>query len=333
MNKAVGTLIALLILFSLTQCVSNPADAPPNAPVIDSLAFDSQWINVGSTTLVTCVLDSESNENLSYDWHADAGQIIGQGSTIKWSAPNEANTYSLTCTVTDEYDQTDKANASLKVDIKDGLIAYYPLDSNVEDYSLFGNDGAEMNGPNYTIDRLGRVNSALHFDGLDDYVEVPSNSIQKPFLPVTITFWTKIEGRGGIFTNNLSYDSYNGIWISVHPNYDRMNFNFADGNYINSNSRQSKYMAIPAMNKWVHVAAIIRGAQDISLYVNGQKHSGTYSGSGGRLRYKDAPVNIGRVNTKFGGPESYFQGDLDEFRMYDRELSEQEITSIYISDF
>ncbi|MDR9487384.1 hypothetical protein, partial [Salibacter sp.] len=55
-----------------------------------------------------------------------------------------------------------------------GLIAWYPFNGNANDESTFNNDGNLFGGVSLTTDRFGDPNSAYDFDGVDDFIEIPT---------------------------------------------------------------------------------------------------------------------------------------------------------------
>ena len=65
----------------------------------------------------------------------------------------------------------------------DGLVAWYPLNGDGEDFGTHELDGTVL-GPQETTDRFGNLSGALSFDGIDDYLLVllcsplPGNSLQ-----------------------------------------------------------------------------------------------------------------------------------------------------------
>ncbi|MFH1318040.1 MAG: hypothetical protein ABIH71_03395, partial [Candidatus Omnitrophota bacterium] len=74
--------------------------------------------------------------------------------------------------------------------INDGLVAYYPFNSNANDES--GNENnCTVYGPMLSIDRFGNSNSAYIFDGYDDYIEI-DNSANFPITQsLSISVWIK----------------------------------------------------------------------------------------------------------------------------------------------
>jgi len=66
--------------------------------------------------------------------------------------------------------------ANAQVNLNSGLVAYYPFNGSFNDASGNGNNGAPMNGVTFGADQWGNVNNAAFFDGIDDYVNIPSSS-------------------------------------------------------------------------------------------------------------------------------------------------------------
>lgn len=88
-------------------------------------------------------------------------------------------------------------------DLVDGLVAYYPFDGNANDQSGNNNHGIENGGIQY---QPGVSGKAIKFDGVDDYIRVPSSSSLNPVNQLSISFWVKVEG----FTNGWSPIVYKG---------------------------------------------------------------------------------------------------------------------------
>jgi len=70
-------------------------------PVIESLTAEPSPVRQGKTSTIECVASDLDEDELSYLWSADRGNIPGQGSTATWTAPNACGTYIITVTVAD----------------------------------------------------------------------------------------------------------------------------------------------------------------------------------------------------------------------------------------
>jgi len=74
--------------------------------------------------------------------------------------------------------------------VKDGLVAYYPMNGNVNDYGGNGHHGI-LHGAIPSVDRFGSTNGAYSFDGENDFIEI-LNSTKFNGNRGTICFWVRI---------------------------------------------------------------------------------------------------------------------------------------------
>ena len=84
-------------------------------PVISNLTAASSSININETTTITCIASDQDGNTLTYSWSKTGGTIIGSGSTITWTAPSTAGTYTITCTVSDGRGGQDSGAISIVV--------------------------------------------------------------------------------------------------------------------------------------------------------------------------------------------------------------------------
>jgi len=79
--------------------------------------------------------------------------------------------------------------------LRDHLVAYYPLDGDAQDLSGNCLNGV-VNGASGTLGIGGEFLTAMHFDGVDDYIEIPHSESfnfgeESDFA---ISFWVKKSG-------------------------------------------------------------------------------------------------------------------------------------------
>ena len=172
-------------------------------------------------------------------------------------------------------------------------------------------------GPDWTSD--GRFGTALFFDGHDDYFnpDLPSFVGQSE---MTIEAWIKPESVSGTHY----------IFIKNGPIYfrlenDKLVLTIYNGTAGAGHTGSYNIEA----NKWYHVAGTYDGSY-VRLYVNGvsdgsSPQTGSMQGNG--------CAQIGRSNNGGcdGGDSSYFNGTIDEFRIWNRTLSADEIRELYES--
>ncbi|GDX52317.1 hypothetical protein LBMAG27_13640 [Bacteroidota bacterium] len=220
----------------------------------------------------------------------------------------------------------------------DSLIAYYPMDGNVNDMTTNGNNGTN-HGAIPCNDRLGNSNSAYQFNGVNQYVSFHNgNNFHSTTFPFTITTWIKGNSSdfGSVFMNDNTVDTYTGLIVQVNSTSGgALSIGYGDGVVgTNPAHRRSKIGTTNVNdNQWHFIAAIIRGPADMDIWVDCANDGGTYSGAGGALAYNLNDGSSGMVDVQAG--TYYYNGIIDDLRFYHRALSVSELNALMImpSDF
>ena len=211
-------------------------------------------------------------------------------------------------------------------------VAWWPIEegdgTTIYD-SVAANDGYFVDTPTWTTGHDGQ-GSALGFDGIDDYIEVTGYEGVTGTQSRTFTAWIKTnvtsasiitygdyagDGTKWKFYLNDMYGIPGAIQVGVYDGHIVGSTNVADGN-------------------WHHIAAVLEddGTPDVSeikLYVDGVKES-----------YSDVmphPINtslgsdllIGALDSLSLGILHYFDGQLDDIRIFDYPLTAQMIQDVY----
>jgi hypothetical protein len=200
--------------------------------------------------------------------------------------------------------------------LTDGLVAYYPFNGNANDESGNGNDGT-VNGATLASDRFGETDSAYDFDGVNDYVEILDSPELSGMSELSLSAWVRI---------NEPF-SENGVIISKwSPSPRSYVFYFkptADVVRLGMSSHGSTFPdKLINIQQWHHLLAVLDGTQ-ITLFLDGNAQSTTsYSGS---VPASTMNVLIGKEHDV----ERYFKGSIDDLRIYDRALSNNEVAELY----
>ena len=221
-------------------------------------------------------------------------------------------------------------NFSQAQTLTDSLCAYYSFNGNANDNSGNGNNGT-VNGATLTTDRFGNANSAFHFNGTSDNIVLTANSHFKPnTFPYAVTAWIKTNGTsaGTIFKNDSYADHYSGVIFQVNPS-GVIQIYYGDGGTTGIQYRRSKFGTIPVNdNEWHFVAGVMRAVTDMDLYIDCHYDSAAYyEGGGGAISYSNNNGNCGFVDVVSGN--SYFKGDMDEVRLYHRNLTLADLQHLY----
>jgi hypothetical protein len=199
--------------------------------------------------------------------------------------------------------------------LNDGLVAYWPVNEKYTSTQSYGKTSKDYNnnidlgiwrngGSGQSISFInGKYSTSLSFDGIDDYAQASKIGLLKAGEPFSITLWVYQTNTGYIlYTNDFSLDTPSGNWIQ-----------------FTVNSNIAAYNSFP-LNTWKYVTIIFDG-KTIQLFVDGN-----LVGSFNHTFY--LPVQnilyLG-VQASMGG---FWQGQLDEIRIYNRALSQKEIKAL-----
>ena len=221
-----------------------------------------------------------------------------------------------------------------QVNLTQGLKAYYSFSGNANDVSG-NNNNPVFNNATLTTDRSGNPNSAYHFNGTDNYMQIPNNSTINSGNTLSLCVWVRPMGYYAGTCHG------NSIMMKGDADYLTGNYflRFDDGfysNYTNCSSsldiaHQNFYgpsAAVPApgytpyiqTNQWYSVIVTLDGST-AKLYINCDLK---YSGPQGNITFTNAyDLFLGKLNS--GAFPYWLNGDLDEVRIYDRAINQDEV--------
>ncbi len=204
----------------------------------------------------------------------------------------------------------------------DNLVAYYSFENNTEDVSGNGYDATASGNPQYVSGPTG-YGMAIDLDGANDYVRLPIGSVIAMMSDITIATWANFSDLGGAWQRLLDFGNDTQINMFVTP---RMG---TDGALrfaitIAGSAAESNITASATLpSGWHHVAAVIDSASmTMKLYQDGRLAAEGPT--------EVLPSDLGETTENFLGrsqyaADAYYFGSLDEFRIYDRALSVEEV--------
>ncbi|HMW36394.1 MAG TPA: FG-GAP-like repeat-containing protein, partial [bacterium] len=204
---------------------------------------------------------------------------------------------------------------SLLKNTTNDLVAYYPFTGgSTADSSGNGNNGTN-NGATPTTDRFGNANGAYSFNGTSNYVST-NLDVQPSAIP--ITSWS-----AWIYPTRLNYASNQAILSSDDGLADRSltirQTTDSIAVYVGGGVEWRPFKL--NANQWQHLVVTYK-SDNIYVYLNGVKY--TY-GSAGNILTTVNKLTVG----KNPGLSNYFQGNIDDIVIFNRQLSDQEVDSLY----
>lgn len=260
-------------------------------------------------------------EVFSHAFGGTSGDVITATTTEEFAGP----TYGSTSEFSNAATAVGDIAARWPLDETSGLTAFD---------TVAGNNGTYRNG--VVLNQTGacaNTGNAVHFDGLDDYVEI-LHSNDYLLDEGTVTLWANIDSFGaeqGLFTKDSNgFDTGGHLSITVEPTGEiRARLQSTTTNYF-------LYSAPVSTGTWIHIA-VNWGPDGFALYVDGGvPATDPYTGglattSGGAGNFE--PIALG-ASTIISDDllvtplQSYFAGYLDDVRIYDGALSQAEIISL-----
>lgn len=211
-----------------------------------------------------------------------------------------------------------------------GLVAHYRFDGNANDATPYNNHGAIGGDPTFeTNPNTGSL--AIVFDGDADSVLAP-NAVQLISDFATIGFWIRVDGQN--LADAEAYIMDFGHWderwkISLpqhlKPVWTTNSKNAQFDEFIHDmDSGDGNELVI---GFWFYVTMVHDGVDDI-IYIDGVEVN--RQPAPGTLNPTDNPLGMGN-NPVDGG--QYFEGALDEVKIYNRALSSAEVAQLFEQGF
>jgi hypothetical protein len=213
-----------------------------------------------------------------------------------------------------------------------GLVAYYPLDSNAKDMSGNQLNGAINGTAIFDTARVGASGKSMKFNGINTWIDILDDP-QLRFRNGTIIYWIKTTASSKqtiIVKSDVS--TSNSVMYGSTIN-DPTNGQVIFGVKYNSNCLASQGWSFLNNNLNInnglwHMIAFVFRSDSLIMYDNGIKKASSVSMAAGIDSCSGANVRIGR---NWANDNRFFQGSLDDVFLYNRPLTEQEINAVYLN--
>jgi hypothetical protein len=263
---------------------------------------------------------------LSFQWKKDASNLTGETNSTMTitdaNATQDDGNYSVVVSNDFGSEESNKVEVKISDALLNGLVGWWKFDETsgtvAYDSSGNGNNGNLTGGPTWVT---GKIDGALSFDGLDDYVSIPATA-DLDLANLNISAWINTSNyrqNGFIFekTSNGQVNSQYNLFFEHSSNSLRWRTTPVSGNYHESR------LATNILTSWNFLSASYDGITK-KIFLNGNlSKSDSFSGTivqnpnGISLIGKHPPANY------------FFNGLIDDVRIYDRALSAEEVQALY----
>lgn len=192
--------------------------------------------------------------------------------------------------------------------------------TSAQDVTDNGWNGTLVNG---TLWAAGKMGSGLDLDGTDDHVTLPAGVVNR-LTNVTLSSWINIDALANwqrIFDFGTGTTNYMFLTTQYAGSSNRLRFAIRTPSVPEQTIDST--VATP-LGSWVHVAVVLDGGTG-TLYLNGVQR-------GQKTGMTLNPSSLGDTTLNYLGKsqwnDPYFNGKIDDFRIYTRALSGAEVSAL-----
>lgn len=300
---------------------------PKDAAISFERQPQSQIVQEGGSAYFFCTVSAP--ENPSYQWYFNGVPMPGQTARtllLPSVTYGHAGQYSVRASVGKQAINSDPAALTvLPASLQSGLVAYYPFDGNASDASGYNNSGVLHAAPTFGSGMFGQ---AIHFNGIDQFVEVAANSSRSFYAnPFSVVFWFRTtEQDFGYMLDSRSGPREQGYGLIIHTSGPGLVWGVQNDAQYYPSPQVGPHNNSFQDGKW-HLVAGLREPSSIAIYIDGAL-----------VERASLPANLDvgpakplRIGTRFSpnGSWDYYTGDIDDLRIYNRTLSASEIQDLY----
>jgi hypothetical protein len=336
--------------FNFTVDGTSAGSATTACTVNDGVWHHIVFTTTASAQTIYCdnVAGTPTTETLDT---TSSGFVLGKalvGDTLKYTGLfDDVRIYSRVLAASDVqtlYNLGNKAvnaNSSRAPSISSGLVGYWTLDGKnmtngvAQDTSGNSNNGNLFNLATSTAYILGKKGQAINFQSaLSPRISVPAASSINDLNTngMTVSLWAKPASLGtGTFISKGDNSSGGHGWAFMEDTSNGR-FKFTVMGFTGTDLIVPSANNSIALNTWAHLTVTWDGTSATSgvhLYLNGTEVSQVSPTAGGAGPQSDAAIPIQLGAATGGGANGFYNGVLDDVRVYSRPLSATEVSQLY----
>jgi N-acetylneuraminic acid mutarotase len=266
---------------------------------------------------------------LTYQWKKDGGNLTGETNATLNITDANATQHDGNYSVVVSNDFGSVESGEILVDVNttwstDGLVGWWKFDETngtvAYDSSGNGNDGNLTGGPTWAT---GKIGGALSFDGVDDYVIMPATT-DLDLMKLSISTWvysTNFDQNGFIFEKTADGNLNSQYNLFIQNSELKFRVKPINSSYSDTKVDQS------ILSGWSFITSSYNSSKR-KLFVNGQLVASNDFNETIATNPNGISL-IGAYALNSIGNNYFFNGLIDDVRIYNRALSAEEVQALY----
>ncbi len=214
--------------------------------------------------------------------------------------------------------------------LTNGLVAYYPFNGNANDASGNGCNGI-TNNTTFTSDRFGYSNSSCYFDGASSYIVVTNTSQLSPTEDFSVSVWVNPMNLQSlpmaVISKSQAYNDSDSSWFIF---YEPADFGLPKTIQFQANPNfgiDSPTILPPSAGQWHQlVYTYARASSSCASYLDGVLVDVRLESYITINPNRELTIGCQEV---LGGLDYFFNGSIDDIRIYKRALANTEVQQLY----
>ncbi|NLR92632.1 LamG domain-containing protein [Flammeovirga agarivorans] len=297
-------------------------------------------LEVGEYSITDFVVMNENDEAiyLTPKQGSDFSHLVSKPLPLKFNvSTNDSLTITLEVIEATLGELNDFGYSSFSFEIVDylskGLQLYLPFDGSTSDYSENGIELTENGSIDYVQDRKGKEASAIYLNGSDAFLS--GDALIRDYKEFTLSAWIKpstfdVQYTGIFGQSPGTFPAINDYLVlyTTRSQYHPRNGGFGWTLFFQDNTwLDARYLYKHEPGDWILITSTFDG-KVFKNYINTTLVSEHFVEEG-KMLGNDYKLLIGKTYAYPQNPNrvnvAYFEGAIDEYRIYSRSLSQQEI--------
>jgi len=215
-----------------------------------------------------------------------------------------------------------------------GLVGYFPFDGQLGDRSTLRDGGAVFQGVAFGADRFGNSDGAVVFSkDRMSYIDLGADMAANVSNDLTQAIWVKVNGpmpagKHVVLLSRFTRGTAGWVTVEFNPR-GKLSAEITNPGYLNPTMVEMDPSEV-ADGLW-HQLTITRSGSRIDLFVDGSLRASGLDNAEFSPNTDRSPFWIGRNYWADYAPgeTTFFSGAVDEFRLYNRALSDVEVKALY----